>query len=317
MIFTNFFATKRFYRLTANPVSARHKNPAARHRRFPKILKASGKRLKNALRIGNHLKRMKYIFVIIIAIISAAGALAQTAEPILISKQNLDFKYLKTGDSTYVVYFKKTADGPAERMTLVKINVAPTTLDGRKAYAITQQWEGGDEVVHRAYTVHDAEDFRTLRHETWWKRTGYTAKFDFLGKQVSFDGTVSDADKTRITDDFNASFDAYNLSWHSDLTIFPLFPFKDGRVLRVNFYDPGASKAKLADYTVTGSETLSGSGGEKIDCWIMEYKSTMPSGGTASQRFWISKKTREVLKEEDQFPGGFRYKLKIGVSGEK
>jgi hypothetical protein len=39
--------------------------------------------------------------------------------------------------------------------------------------------------------------------------------------------------------------------------------------------------------------------------------------GNGYQRFWISKKTREVLKEADQFPTGFRYKMKIGISGEK
>jgi|GEM_PF-3138364 len=34
------------------------------------------------------------------------------------------------------------------------------------------------------------------------------------------------------------------------------------------------------------------------------------------QTFWISKATREVLKEEDHSPSGYRYKFKIGISGE-
>jgi len=260
---------------------------------------------------------MKYLSIVILLFVFLSSAAGQKTETVSIRKQNLEFQYLRTGNSTYLIYFKKKADGPAERLTLVRTNVEPTMLEGRKAFAITQVWESGEDVVHRSYTVHDAGDFSTLRQETWWKRAGYTAKFDFINKQVSFDGPVDEAAKTKIVDDFNQSFDAYNLCWHSDLTIFPLFPFKSGRVFKVNFYDPGASRSKVVDYTVTGSEQLSSSAGEKIDCWVMEIKSEMPTGGAASQRFWISKKTREVLKEEDQFPGGFRYKLKIGISGEK
>jgi hypothetical protein len=260
---------------------------------------------------------MKHLFFVFIVFVLTISGLGQTADTVLINKQKLEFKYLQPGNSTYLIYFKKTADGPAERMTLVKINVEPTVVSGRKAFAVTQAWESGDEVMHRSYTLHAADDFSTLRQETWWKPAGFTAKFDFISKQVTFEGTIADAAKERIVRDFNDSFESYNLCWHSDLVIFPLFPYKNGRTFKVNFYDPGASKAVIADYKVTGSETLSGSRGDKIDCWIMEHKSTSPTGDAYSQRFWISKKTREVLKEEDQFNGGFRYKFKLGISGEK
>src|SRR5205807_9399352 len=70
-------------------------------------------------------------------------------------------------------YLKKKADSPAEKITLVRINVEPTMANGRKVYAITRQWESGDEVVHTSRTLHDANDFSTVFHETWWKRLGY------------------------------------------------------------------------------------------------------------------------------------------------
>lgn len=261
---------------------------------------------------------MKHLLIIATIVIFAVNSFGQKADTVSVQKQNLEFKYLRTGNSSYIVYFKKTATGPAEKITLVKINVEPTTVDGRKAYAVTQQWDGNDAVVHTSNTLHAADDFSTLRHDIWWKARGFTVKFDFLTRQVSFDGAISDAAKSRIVEDFNQSFESYNLSWHSDLTIFPLFPFRSGRTFKVNFYDPGAGKSKIAEYNVVGSEALAGGGGgEKIDCWIMEHKSEMPSGGIYTQRFWISKKTQEVLKEEDQFPGGFRYKLKIEISEEK
>ncbi|HEU0185474.1 MAG TPA: hypothetical protein VFS27_09170 [Blastocatellia bacterium] len=259
---------------------------------------------------------MKYLFTITTLLLFTLNSPGQKTDAVFIQKQNLELNRLRTGDSTYIIYFKKTAEGPAQRMALVKINVAPAVINGKKAFAITQQWDAGDAVAHTSYTVHDAEDFSTLRHEIWWKQTGFSAKFDFMTRQIAFEAGVDESKKSQIVKDFNDSFESYNLCWHSDLTIFPLFPYENGRTFKVNFYDPGASKAQIAEYVVTGSETLSGGAGEKIDCWVMEYKS-QSSNGNGSQRFWISKKTREVLKEEDQYPGGFRYKMKIGISGEK
>lgn len=260
---------------------------------------------------------LKRLFIIGMFLVVTLNAFGQRADTVFIGKQNLQLKNLRTGNSTYIVYSKKTATSPAERITLVKINVASTVVGGKHGYAITQQWDSGDAVSHTSSTLHDAEDFSTVTHETWWKRLDYSAKFDFTARKVEFKGAIDDAAKAKIVEDFNQSFEHYNLCWHSDLIIFPLLPYKDGRTFIVNFYDPGFGRAKNATYTVTGSESLVGSDGSKIGCWIMEHKSDLPSGGSATQRFWISKRTHEVLKEEDQTPGGYRYKMKIGVSGEK
>jgi hypothetical protein len=40
----------------------------------------------------------------------------------------------------------------------------------------------------------------------------------------------------------------------------------------------------------------------------------MFTSGVGYQRFWIDKKSLEVLKEEDSFNGGYRHKLKMKVS---
>ena len=83
----------------------------------------------------------------------------------------------------------------------------------------------------------------------------------------------------------------------------------------INYYDPGFGKAEEVAYSVTGSDFLHGRNGEKIDCWVLNHiDTTVPS---SYERFWIAKKTNEVLKEEDFYGGGYRYKLKIGISGDK
>jgi len=260
---------------------------------------------------------MKHSCAIALLFLFTLGVSAQKADTLVVGSHDLEMYNLQLGNSTYIVYFKKIADGPAERITLVRISVERTTVNGRNLFQITQQWESGDEVVHTARTLHDASDCSTVFHETWWKRLGYSTLFDFTAKRVDFKGTIEDSVKSKIIADFNQSFGNYNLCWHSDLVIFPLLPYKQGRTFVIKFYDPGFGKAKDATYQVTGSEVLVSSDGNKIDCWVMEHKFEVPAGGSGTQRFWISKRTHEILKEEDQQPSGYRYKLKIGISGER
>ncbi|HEY6118776.1 MAG TPA: hypothetical protein VIV66_02395 [Pyrinomonadaceae bacterium] len=259
---------------------------------------------------------MKMSIILATVLSITASVMGQKGDPFVIVPRNLELHNLQLGDSTYIVYRKKTPADPALQVTLVKINVESTTMNGRRVVAITQQWESGDEVVHTATTLHDANDFSTVFHETWWKRLGYTMSFDFAAKRVDFKGPIDEAKKSQITNEFNQSFDSYNLCWHSDLTIFPLLPYREGRRFAIQFYDPGFGKPEKAIYDVTGSEALTGSNGSKIDCWVMQHKFEVPSGGSGMQRFWISKRKHEVLKEEDKTPSGYRYKLKIGISGE-
>ena len=112
---------------------------------------------------------MKELCVIALLFLFTLSASAQKADTLVVGSHDLEMHNLQLGNSAYVVYFKKTADGPAERITLVRISVEPTTVNGRKLFQIAQRWESGDEVVHTARTLHDANDFSTVLHETWWK----------------------------------------------------------------------------------------------------------------------------------------------------
>ncbi|GHN00745.1 hypothetical protein WSM22_22340 [Cytophagales bacterium WSM2-2] len=236
---------------------------------------------------------------------------AQPGDTMVIKSENLVLSNINYGRHTYLVYNKRTKEGPAVRLTLVKINVEAKTYNGKPAVSITQQWDQ-DTVIHTATTVLDQKTFSTLAHNTFWKRLGYTGKYDFLKKEVSFEGKIVDSVRTKSIKDFDESFSSYSLNWHSDLLIFPLLPFKANRVFKINFYDPGFGKPQQVIYTVEGSETLASGTGERIDCWTLIIKYTKP--GPSYQKFWISKKAHEVLKEEDMFNGQYRYKLKMAVS---
>src|ERR1043166_6926853 len=198
---------------------------------------------------------------VVFLLLTSLIAFGQRSETVLIEKKNLQLENLRTGNSIYIVYSRKTPTSPAERLTLVQIGVEPTLENGRKVFAVTQRWESGDDVVHTARTLHDANDFTTVLHETWWKRLGYSTTFNFNTRQVEFNGPVDNPTRSQIVEDFNQSFQSYNLCWHSDLIIFSLLPYKDNRTMIINFYDPGFGKARQATYVVTGTEVLIASNG--------------------------------------------------------
>ena len=72
---------------------------------------------------------MKPFCVIVLLFLFALSASGQNADALVLNAHDLEMHNLQSGNSTYVVYFKKTADGPAERITLVKISVERTTVN--------------------------------------------------------------------------------------------------------------------------------------------------------------------------------------------
>ncbi len=235
---------------------------------------------------------------------------AQNQDTININASTIRTSDIKYGKASYLVYNKKTKESPAEGLYLVNIDVEPIQYKHQPAIAITQEWDGRDTILHRAYTVLNTSDFSTRLHHTSWKGLGYSSSFDFDDRKVSFEGVIADSNKTKMIADFNAAFASYNLNWHSDLFIFTRLPYRANRSFRINFFDPGFGKPTEEIYSVTGSDALLTTAGKKINCWVMERKGK-PAG--SYQKFWIDKKSRLVLKEEDLFNSRYRFKLKLEV----
>lgn len=255
---------------------------------------------------------MKIIALVINLLVAHQFVVAQKIDTVTIDAKKLNINAIIPGNHTYIVYSKKAKNSPSERLTIVKINVEQVQHNAKSVFSIKQQWDS-DTVVHSATTLLDKTDFSTIYHQTYWKRLGYTMTYDFEQKQLSFDRPVADSIKTKATQDFTDSFKAYNLNWHSDLVVFPLLPYRDKTTFLINYYDPGFGPAQLVSYTVTGSETLTNYSGQKVACWVLRHLLNQP-GFKGYQQFWIDKQSKEVLKEEDEFNGRYRYKLKLGVS---
>ncbi len=253
---------------------------------------------------------------LLLVLVSIVSAFTQNKPDIIdIRAKDLDIKSVRPGNYSYLVYTKKTKESGAENLSLVNIKIETKQHNGKPVIAISQSWEDAETPFHRAYTLLSATDGSTLFHQTFSKQVGIDMKFDFETRKITMEGEPADTIKPRfeqfkafVEADFQKSFNSYNLNWHSDLIVFQMFPYKQNRRFRVNFYDPGSVGPQIAEYVVTGSDKIRDSSGENIDCWTMEYRSEKFK---SVQKFWISKKTREVLKEEDSFNGSYRFKLKL------
>ena len=266
---------------------------------------------------------MKYSFGLVVLLAAAVagrtldsgrrvGAVLK-GDTLHVQASDLIIKDLQTGDYSYLIVRQKAKDSPAMSMILAKMSVERSTYHDKPAITVRQQWDR-DSVIHRAYTVFDAATFSTLLHDTYWSRLGYSMVFDFASRKFdskAVQRVIPDSVRESCEKEMAGSFGAYNLNWHDDLVIYSMLPYAAGRVFMINYYDPGFGKPVEVPYSVTGTDWLVGRGGEKIECWTLAH-----TDENGTEKFWVAKKTREVLKEEDDAGKyGFRYKYKLGVEG--
>ncbi len=256
---------------------------------------------------------------------SSSTLLAQKSDTIQITSGNIDTKVLREGTNRYLVYFKMKKDSVRTQTQFWTRTIKRTDYNGTPAIEITQEWEDKDSIMHIVKSISAAKTMQPLYHTTWWnvqRSKNSTAKtisettVDFLNKTVKHNGkllsnTDTDNQVKKIWDGYTSSLDKYYLNWHLDLETFPLLPYKEGVTFVVPFYDPGtASNFQKVAYTVSGSAQLTGYDDKKIDCWLLVHET---KGN--KEVFWISKKTKEVLKLEQEIGGrAYRYKIKLGFS---
>jgi len=253
-----------------------------------------------------------------------ASNFSKAQDTIRITAQNINSKVLKEGIHRYLVYFKMGKDATRTQTQFWTRTIKRTEYNGTPVIEVNQEWEDKDSIVHIVHSISDAKTMQPLYHKTWWKvqttrnatvKTVSETVVDFTNKTVLYNGKPLSQDDTArqvkpIWAGYQSSLDKYFLNWHLDLETFPLLPYKDGVTFLIPFYDPGtASNYQYVAYTVTGSAKLSGFNDQTIDCWLLVHES---KGNR--EVFWISKKTKEVLKLEQQFGKMYRYKIKLGFS---
>lgn len=255
------------------------------------------------------------LLVLICLVFNFFFANAQKKDTLVITEKHINTTVLREGTHRYLVYFKMKKEATRTQTQFWTRKIERTTQNEKPVITVTQEWEDKDSIVHTVRSVCNGISMQPITHEFWWKQRG-SAAVNFENKTVQFNGSIlTQADtikqKRSVWSAFNSVGDNYFLNWHLDMEVFPLLPYKNGVTFIIPFYDPGTSAPfEKCAYTVTGSAALIGYNDQKIDCWLLLHES---KGN--KEVYWISKKTKEVLKLEQEINGSlYRYKIKLGFS---
>lgn len=231
-------------------------------------------------------------------------ALAQV-DTIRLKDHRLNTATLKPGMRQYLVYFQSPKKSKSLGYWLWLRDTKVETRNGRQVLVTSQHWYGNDSTSYRTvYSVNNKSDFAPIYHAE-----------NVAGKNRAYNwgaGNIKGADTiaNNMHKDFLLDFTSPNFNWNLDIETFQMLPLAAGKTFAINFYDAGLGKPDYIIYKVIGSEVIKTMDDQMVDCWKL-FNESEHNGQHATETFWISKKGREFIKEEDSFPGGYRYKVKL------
>lgn len=252
---------------------------------------------------------MRTLLVITFVIATKLAALGQI-DTINISKGDLVTAQLKEGLHQYVVYFENPKKKRLGNASIWNRNVQFKKVNNQEMIVIEQHWYSADTLFNRyVYSLAEKKTFAPLYHKTIMR--GNTESFDFTTAKVE----GSDSVNNNVKNDLSVDLSAPTLNWELDLEIFSTLPFKKvGQRFIINFYHPGGKTLpKYYEYVVSGEEKISTIGDVQTDCWKLK----IDYGQNSWAIFWIGKKSKEVLKMQEFFGGGYRYKVKFATPVER
>ncbi len=214
---------------------------------------------------------------------------------------------IKEGRSQYCLFFQNMSSPKKTGTYMVDKTITFKKVNGNDAIEIIQKFYSSDSTgFYYVYSLVRRDNFNPIHHRTWRQRTGMEA-YDFYENKIIGSDTVANNAKKG----FELLIDHPLLNWEIDLETFALLPFKKDKTFAINFYHPGSpTKPMLYTYKVVGEEMIPGMDGVNIACWklAIEYRPNHRA------MFFISKKNGEVIKLEEDYGSGVRYKVKLPSS---
>jgi hypothetical protein len=248
------------------------------------------------------MKRFALTFLLFICLYAEVRSQTDT---ISIASNHLITSQLKEGLHQYIVYFENPKKQKITGHSLWSRQVSFRKHNGSDVIEIVQRWHSSDTAFNRyVYSVCNRRNFQPIYHYTRSVR-GIEA-FNFTGGRVAGADSVADNGKKTLSVDT----DVPTLNWELDLEIFSTLPIKrEGQRFLINFYHPGGSKPAYYEYKIIGTESIKGIDNRQIECWKMKISYTANDWAV----FWISKRSKEVLKMQEYFRGGYRYKIRLST----
>jgi len=247
---------------------------------------------------------MKPVLSFVLASFLSFSAAAQI-DTINTDNLKLNMGAFKEGKASYAVYFE---DSLGNRLTSADIWDRTirfsTNAAGQKTYAFTWTWWRKDSLQSTVQATGLLPSLKPLTHAAEYLRRGkffYQFNNDVVTIPAEYQKTAKDSV-------FRVQLAPPAFEFPMDLEIFPLLPFKKaGQEFAIAFYEPGTAQSNYYKLTVTGKEALPLPGAQTVNCWLLRIDYAPGSYAT----FWITDKTREVVKMREYFRGRYRYKVRL------
>ncbi len=231
---------------------------------------------------------------------------AQSIDTINYTNAKLNVSALKESNTSYAVYFTDTNDSRKGAANIWERSLSFSKGNGGEdLYNFEWKWYMNDTLISEVKATGFLNSMKPLTHKANYFKRGKRS-YQFKDGLV----TVPDEDKrTRKDSLFKFKLDPPAFEFPMDLELYGLLPFKTkGQEFAVAFYEPGTNKAGYYRLSVKGQDDLLLPGGVKVRCWLLSIDYGVKG---SSALFWISDKTREVLKMKEWYPGGFAYKVRL------
>ncbi len=246
-----------------------------------------------------------HLFAILLLLIETNVSQAQ-ADTINAENGKLKTHLLRNSTHRYLVYITDTTETKLRmaevwdrRLRLEK------DADGKMLYRFFWDYYAKDTLTMQDSHSGDASTMAPLTHRSVAKKWG-TRSYEFDGRKVK----IPDADKAIVKDpEYTLSMAPLGFDFTLDLEILPLLPIKKaGQRFAIAFYQPGSPASNYYAATVLRKEKVSLPGGITVQCWALELDYGQP---TSKAVFWISEKSRDVVKMRETFRTIVRYKYMV------
>jgi hypothetical protein len=251
--------------------------------------------------------KMNFNTVLISLMLIMCSMLSASAQidTIDVAKQDLITANLKEGLNQYLVYTENPKKKKITGHSLWNRQVNFKKINGKDVIEIEQYWSNNDTTFNRyVYSINDKNTFAPIYHYT--KSSRGVEAFDFTSSSVTGSDSVTNNAKKNL----EVTLSKPTLNWEVDLEVYSTLPFKKvGQRFIINFYHPGGRfEPAYYEYAVIGEDNIASVGdNHKTSCWKLKINYTPDDWAF----FWISKKSKEVLKMQEYYKGNYRYKVKL------
>ena len=247
---------------------------------------------------------MKPIIAIFIITILFNQKSSAQIDTINAQNHSLQISKLKEGTANYLVYFTDSLYNLQGSGDIWKRSIHFGSRNDQPIVEFDWKWFRCDSLLAEVKNICDRKTLAPVFHKAVYPGKGVIA-YDFKDATMIPSDTVSNnavAKKAPLTLTIPV------ISWEEDLETYPLLPIdKVGQQFDIAFFDPSEKAATYHRYVVTGKEDLQLNEDTKVPCWLLRIDYSK----NAYAIFWLTEKSKEVIKMKEYFNGKYRFKVKL------